>query len=288
MLFSVGSNWIFGPLERIMKRATWIIAIAVSMWLTATGLPAQELRQPKLAIAELGPATIQVTGLSGSTAMLTAGDLYRMAQQTVKTTDHGTAVTFEGVLLSDVFARVRTPTGETFNKTVASYYVIVEAADGYKVVLSWAEIDPTFTDRKVYVVTKRDGKLLSDKDGPFELIVPGERRASRWVRQVKTLKVEPLPTSTAYDSAETRWLAASLMDMQSIKVGMTRAELLKVFMEEGGISSRSRRRYVYRRCGYIKVDVEFEPAGDTNSHEQSPDDRISKISNPFLEWSIRD
>jgi hypothetical protein len=47
-------------------------------------------------------------------------------------------------------------------------------------VFSWAEVDPTFTDRKVYVVMKLDGKPLSNKDGPFELIVPGEKRYSRW------------------------------------------------------------------------------------------------------------
>lgn len=43
--------------------------------------------------------------------------------------------------------------------------------------------------------------------------------------------------------------------MQTFKPGMTRADLLKVFMEEGGISKRTWRRYVYRRYGYIKVDV---------------------------------
>ncbi len=155
-----------------MKPAA-LIFVMTAMVLTATGLPGQELRQPKMGIAELGPATLQVTGISGSTAPLTAGDLYQMPQQTVKTTDHGIAVTFDGVLLNDVLGKVRTPTGEAFNKYVASYYLVAEGQDGYKAVFSWAEIDPTFTDRKVYVVTKRDGKPLLNKDGPFELIVPG-------------------------------------------------------------------------------------------------------------------
>jgi hypothetical protein len=145
--------------------------------------------------------------------------------------------------LTDVLAKARTPTGEAFNKTVASYYLMAEAHDGYKAVFSWVEVDPTFTDRKVYIATKRDNKALSAKDGPFELIVPGEKRYSRWVRQLKLLRVEPLPTSTAYDSEQARWVASSLTEMQSIKPGMTRAELL--------ISALTWRRYVYRRCGYI-------------------------------------
>ncbi|MGO9114202.1 MAG: hypothetical protein ACLP9L_33730 [Thermoguttaceae bacterium] len=68
----------------------------------------------------------------------------------------------------------------------------------------------------------------------------------------------------------------------------TRKELLKLFMEEGGISTRAQRRYVYRRCGYIKVDVEFAPSSDQNNHEQRPDDRITDISKPFLERPILD
>jgi hypothetical protein len=234
------------------------------------------------------PPTLEVHGISGTSATLSASDIAKVPQQTIRTTDHGTPVTFEGVLLTDVLAKVRTPTGEAFNKTVASYYLIAEANDGYRAVFSWAEVDPTFTDRKVYVVTKRDGKLLSAKDGPFELIVPGEKRYSRWVRQLKALRVEPLPTSTAYDSEQARWIAASLTEMQSIKVGMTRGELLKIFVGEGGISNRTWRRYVYRRCGYIKVDVEFAPVQERESGEESPEDRITKISKPFLEWAIMD
>ena len=34
------------------------------------------------------------------------------------------------------------------------------------------------------VVTKRGGKSLSEKDDPFQLVVPGEKRTARWVRQV--------------------------------------------------------------------------------------------------------
>jgi hypothetical protein len=233
------------------------------------------------------PQTLTVQGLSATNAVLSASDIAKLPQQTVKTSEHGTPVTFEGVLLSDVLAKARTPTGEQFNKTVASYYVVAEAHDGYRAVFSWGEVDPSFTDRKMYVVTKRDGKALSAKDGPYELIVPGEKRYSRWVRQLKLLRIEPIPTSTAYDSEQARWIAASMKEIQSIKAGMTRAELLKVFTVEGGISARTWRRYVYRRCGYIKVDVEFSPVGSGGGGE-SPDDRITKISKPFLEWMIAD
>lgn len=87
----------------------------------------------------------------------------------------------------------------------------------------------------------------------------------------------------------TAWIAKSLKEIEGLKIGMTRADLLKVFKEEGGISTRTWRRYAYRDCAYIKVDVEFEPVGELeNKMRQSPEDKIIKISKPFLEWSIMD
>ncbi|HZE69186.1 MAG TPA: hypothetical protein VE135_06620 [Pyrinomonadaceae bacterium] len=87
----------------------------------------------------------------------------------------------------------------------------------------------------------------------------------------------------------TEWIAKCLKEIESIKVGMTRDDLLRVFKEEGGISTREWRRYAYHDCPYIKVDVEFQPVGDPdNKVSQSPKDKIIKISKPFLEWSIMD
>ena len=139
----------------------------------------------------------------------------------------------------------------------------------------------------MYVVTKRNGKPLPDDDGPFELVVPGERGNARWVRQLSALRVEP--NATPYGSEQARWIRQNLPELESIKVGMTRGELLKVFMEEGGISTRTWQRYVYRKCGYVKVDVEFALASDKdNTPPGRPDDRITKISKPYLALGIWD
>jgi hypothetical protein len=99
-----------------------------------------------------------------------------------------------------------------------------------------------------------------------------------------------LPSSESRGADEhTKWIAKSLKEIQRVKVGMTRDDLLRVFKEEGGISNRMWRRYVYRDCPYIKVDVEFEPVGEPeNKLSQNPRDKIIKISKPFLEWAIVD
>jgi hypothetical protein len=85
------------------------------------------------------------------------------------------------------------------------------------------------------------------------------------------------------------WVEKSLKEMQTVKVGMTRGDLLKVFTEEGGLSTRTQQTYVYRGCPYFKVDVGFEPVGDLRGKDfVSPGDKIVNISRPYLDWSVLD
>jgi Oxidoreductase molybdopterin binding domain len=169
-----------------MSRATSVCVMSLAAVL---GLHGQGIRQPKPLPPNLVPATITVIGINGTTATLSTSDLSKLPQQTVKVLDHGTPATFEGVLLTDVLAKVELPVGEKFHSTAASYYLVVEAQDRYRAVFAWAELDSTFMDKAVYVVTSRDGKPLSGNDGPFELVVPGEKRSARWVRQLTALKI---------------------------------------------------------------------------------------------------
>ena len=110
-----------------------------------------------------------------------------------------------------------------------------------------------------------------------------------------------LTTSTApaqslqKSQGPTEWIANNLKEVQKIKVGMTRADLLKVFTTEGGLSTGLTRTYVYRQCPYIKVDVEFEPVGRPARNAdgrvtlvESGEDVIRTISKPYLAWMVID
>ena len=107
--------------------------------------------------------------------------------------------------------------------------------------------------------------------------------------ETKKTQTEFATRSKAVNSQHTKWIAQSLREMQTIKAGMTRAQLTKVFTTEGGLSTRTWRRYAYRECSYIKIDVEFKPVGTSKkySHAESRNDVVTKISKPFLEWSIQ-
>ncbi len=102
--------------------------------------------------------------------------------------------------------------------------------------------------------------------------------------------VKPLVT----DPALTRSIDQVLKDVSIIQSGMTRAELLRVFTTEGGLSTRDEQRYVYRRCPYIKVMVSFRRPADADDdwggapEEERTGDIIQSISKPFLEYSITD
>jgi hypothetical protein len=87
------------------------------------------------------------------------------------------------------------------------------------------------------------------------------------------------------DRKHTEWIAVTLRTMQTIKLGMTRSDLMKVFATEGGLSTTSQRTYVYRRCPYIKVDVKFAAS---SRGEELPTDKIIQVSRPYLEWSVMD
>ena len=68
-------------------------------------------------------------------------------------------------------------------------YVIAEGRDGNKVVYSLGEVSPDEHDGEVLLVDSVDGKPLTDT-GPIELVSSGERRDSRWVRGVVSIKVQ--------------------------------------------------------------------------------------------------
>ena len=89
---------------------------------------------------------------------------------------------------------------------------------------------------------------------------------------------------TEVDPGRTAWVAEVLRATQTLKVGMTRSDLMKMFTTEGGLSTTSQRTYVYRQCPFIKIDVKFT----ASSHDELPTDKIADVSRPYLAWSVMD
>jgi hypothetical protein len=109
------------------------------------------------------------------------------------------------------------------------------------------------------------------------------------------VQAQPSAGQGTYSQDHVAWVAQTLKQMQTIKPGMTRTDLLKVFTTEGGISAALHRTFVNRDCPLFKIDVEFEAVGrpnrDADGRETSVEgsrDTIVKISRPYLQFSTAD
>lgn len=135
-------------------------------------------------------ATLSVTGEIKTPLKLTMTELKAMPTAKVTTKDHdGTTAVYEGVPLHAILSRAGVPQGESLRGDALQLVVLVKAADGYKVALSVAELDPLFTDKQVLLAYKRNAADLDAKTGPLRLVIPDEKRQARWVRQVTELEV---------------------------------------------------------------------------------------------------
>ncbi len=70
-------------------------------------------------------------------------------------------------------------------------YLIITATDGYRVVVvvSGGELDPDFGNTPMLLAWERVGQPLTGEERPLELMVPGDRLASRYVYGVVEIEV---------------------------------------------------------------------------------------------------
>ena len=149
--------------------------------IAATLLPAQD--------AQL---SVQVTGSIKQALTLTADDLAKMPRATVRTTNNGMETVYEGVWLHEVLKKAGVPQGSELRGKALSSYVIAEAQDGYQVVFSLGELDPSFIDNEILLADTANSKPLFGAQGRFRLVVPKDKPGARSVRMLTKLEVVQL------------------------------------------------------------------------------------------------
>jgi DMSO/TMAO reductase YedYZ molybdopterin-dependent catalytic subunit len=133
---------------------------------------------------------LQVVGQVAHPLSFSKEQFAKLPRHTVRAKGHdGVESQFEGVSVIEILAKAGVPTVQDLRGPAMAHYLVVEASDGYRATFAVAELDPAFTDRVILLADHRDGKPLSTQSGPFQIIVPGEKKHARWVRQVITLKV---------------------------------------------------------------------------------------------------
>ncbi len=145
-----------------------------------------------LLLVMMGSASSQqitVQNDQSSPVVLSAADIAALPHTTVKVNGHDGPASFSGVPVSTLLEKAGIAFGEALRGKRLASCLLVEAADGYRVVIALPELDPGFTDKQILLVDKRETHPLDDKEGPYRIVIPDEKRMARWVRQVKTLKI---------------------------------------------------------------------------------------------------
>jgi hypothetical protein len=132
---------------------------------------------------------LTITGVGSQPVTMTAADLAALPRATVKAKEGDKEALFGGVPLGKVLEKAGAPSGSAMHGPNLASYLVVEARDGYKVVFALPELDASYTDHVVLLADRRDGKPFPEAEGPLFLVVPGDKRPSRWVRQVTALRL---------------------------------------------------------------------------------------------------
>lgn len=154
--------------------------IALCLWLSAVTAAAQS--HPAHAPSTPPPGRIELPW--------DAGLLHGLPRHDVAMDVHGQALRCSGVDLVDVLRHAGAMPAEPLRGAHLARRVEVRARDGYTVVFSLGELDPTLGRQRVYVADQCNGTPLDAHDGPARLVIPGDARPARSARQIQTLIVE--------------------------------------------------------------------------------------------------
>ena len=149
------------------------IVLPTDSALYVTGLVAQPLRLTREVLKANYAATIQ--------------------QGSFLDSDQNQTITaaFTGALLIDVLNSACVRFNPEVKDDLLRFYVTVTAQDGYQTLLSWGEMAPGFGEQPVLLAYAQNGETL----GELRLIVPGDARGGRDVKNVVSLEVRRAPAA---------------------------------------------------------------------------------------------
>ena len=164
------------------------IALLAAFFGLCTFSFAQQAERPK---PTAGPSEIKIGGEVKTPFTVTLEDLKQMPRTTLRVENPHSNKTevYEGVPLAALLQKAGIPQGEQLRGKALAMYVIVDAADDYRVVFSIAELDSGFQDSEVLLADTMDGAPLGPGLGPFRLVAPHEKRPARWVDMVRSITV---------------------------------------------------------------------------------------------------
>lgn len=138
-------------------------------------------------------AGLTIDGLVKQPLHMTLAELQSLPSQRIEVsykTGHGEeTASFTGAALWTLLERAGGVAERSGMGAKLRHTLTITGRDGYAVALSLGEIDPEFEGKPVIVAWSRNDRPLDPKDG-LRLVVPGDKRGGRGVRDVVRVEVK--------------------------------------------------------------------------------------------------
>jgi hypothetical protein len=134
---------------------------------------------------------LKVTVVGRDSVVLTPADLKALPRAKATFIAHGRRITYEGALLNAALLKAGVVSGDRLMGRYLNQVVVAKGADGFTATYSLGETDPIYRANPVIIADRKDGQPLDAKEGPCRLVVDGDLRPGRSVRQVVSIEVRP-------------------------------------------------------------------------------------------------
>ena len=125
----------------------------------------------------------------GTSVSLSAAQLSALPRVTGRATAHGNEFSFEGHDLREVLRLGGITPVDSLRGRDLQRVVVFVGADNYAAVAALGEFDRSIGGHRGILVDREDGKPLPAERRPRRVIVEGDVRPARWVRQVVRIEV---------------------------------------------------------------------------------------------------
>lgn len=169
-----------------------MLKLLTAVMLMPVALSAMDKPAPEKPTPNDKPPAVTVTNRSEPPMVFSAAEIEKLPHVELRTSKDRV---YGGVSLAELLRR----TGVIWEgkcSPLLTCYVLVEGADGYRVLFSVPEIDPGQCHKMVILADRCNGKPLDIAEGPFQTIEEDAKQKGRWVRHAaKITLVQALPRS---------------------------------------------------------------------------------------------
>jgi len=139
--------------------------------------------------------SITLVDVDGTEIIFSAEDVAKMPQETEKRSICvGESAGFlgiydyTGVRLSEILGHAKAAKKSNDNKRENIYAVFI-GTDGYQIIASWTELTVTPAGEQILIALEKDGEALSEKEGKYRLILPGDKYVGRSVKCLERIEL---------------------------------------------------------------------------------------------------